>query len=527
MFNADFYPTPENVILQMLEGYDLTNKIILEPSAGKGNIVDFLKNNGAAEVIACENNEDLKKILATKCKVIADDFLTVQSHQISHIDFIIMNPPFSADEKHILHAWDIAPAGATIISLCNLNTVKNAYSTERKRLESTIENFGEWEDLGDAFSDSERKTGVNIALIKIQKPGQSYSKEFEGFFLDEDPEEDQFNGIMSYNVVRDLVNRYVAAVKLFDEQIEVGIKMNALTSGFYSSDIAFSCTSNGQPALRNDFKKDLQKSGWNFIFKKMNMQKYATRGLREDINKFVEKQQNIPFTMKNIYRMLEIVIGTQESRMDKAILEAFDKVTSHHKDNRYNIEGWKTNSHYFLTKRFIMPRLTEVGYSGEVKGNHSSNFEMVEDLIKSLCYILGENYGDKVGLDDTINYPYLLLKDGKYVKDSYYNDFDVVIKSRDLNSISDKQRQHPGSEIQHTEINWGKWFNWGYFKVRAYKKGTMHFEFKDEKVWGTFNQRVAKLKGYPLYEHKKETPKQKQPERKQTVKPVVLATFRV
>jgi predicted RNA methylase len=525
MFNADFYPTPESVILQMMDGYDFKNKIILEPSAGKGNIVDFLKTHGASEVIACENHPDLKKILSSKCKVIADDFLTVQSHQVSHIDFIVMNPPFSADEKHILHAWDIAPAGATVIALCNLNTIKNPYSEGRKRLVSNIENFGTWEDLGDAFSDSERKTGVNIGLIKMQKPGQSYSKEFEGFFMDEDPEEDQFNGIMSYNVVRDLVNRYVAAVKLFDEQIQVGIKMDALTSGFYSSDIAFSCTSNGQPTLRNDFKKDLQKSGWDFIFKKMNMQKYATRGLREDINKFVEKQSNIPFTMKNIYRMLEIVIGTQGSRMDKAILEAFDKVTSHHADNRYNIEVWKTNSHYFLTKRFIMPRLT--GYSGEVKANYSSNFEMVEDLIKSLSYITGDNYGDKVSLEDFLQYRYFLVKDGKYINDPYYDNIEVKIKERDQNKILDRQRHHPGSEIEHNEILWGKWFNWGYFKVRAYKKGTMHFEFKDEKIWGMFNQRVAKLKGYPLYEHKKETVKKQPVKTHNPVKPVVLATIRI
>jgi predicted rRNA methylase YqxC with S4 and FtsJ domains len=525
MFNQDFFPTPKNVILQMLEGFDITGKTILEPSAGKGDLVDFLLQNGASNVIACESNQDLKKILFTKCKIIADDFLTVESHQISHIDFIIMNPPFSADDKHILHAYEIAPEGCTIISLCNLSTIKNTYSETRKRLENIVENFGAWENLGDCFSQSERKTGVDIALIKIKKTGNSYNKEFEGFFLEEDPEEDQFNGILPYNVVRDLVNRYVAAVKLFDEQIQVGIKMNALTSGFYKSDISFSCTSEGQPALRTNFKKDLQKSGWNFIFEKMNMQKYATRGLRDDINKFVEKQQNIPFTMKNIYRMLEIVIGTQESRMDKAILEVFDKVTSHHKDNRYNIEGWKTNSHYFLTKRFIMPTLTKVGYSGQVESNHSSNFGMVEDLIKTLCYITGDNYSDMISLEDFIFYPYLLMKDGKYMNDSNY-DYDLKIKEKTLEKITDRQSRRPGTEIQHNEIVFGKWFDWGYFKARAYKKGTMHFEFKDEKVWGMFNQRVAKLKGYPLYEHK-ETSKPNYSPKKQPVKPVILATIRI
>lgn len=525
MFNQDFFPTPEAVILQMMEGYDIQGKIILEPSAGKGDIVDYLLKNGA-EVIACENNQDLKKILVSKCKVVADDFLTLESHQVSHIDLIVMNPPFSAADKHILHAWEIAPAGAEIIALSNLSTVKNLYNSNRERLFNIIEENGNYEDLGKCFEEAERTTGVEVALIRLKKPGTNYNQEFEGFFMDEDPEEDQFNGIMSYNVVRDLVNRYVAAIKVYDEQLSAAVKMNALTSGFYSSELSFTCTEGSKPVRRNEFKKDMQKSGWNFIFEKMNMKKYATRGLKEDINKFVEKQVNIPFTMKNIYKMLEMVVGTHGSRIDKAILEVFDKVTGHHKDNRHNIEGWATNSHYLLTKRFIMPCLTQVGYSGQVSTNYSSNFEMVEDLIKTLCHITGDNYDNQLSLHDRIDYSYFLKKNGKYLNDSVYSTYDVKIKERDLNKISDKQRHYPGSEIEHNEIFWGKWFDWGFFKVRAYKKGTMHFEFKDEKVWGLFNQRVGKLKGFALYESVKKEPR-KQPVKKQAANPIVLATIKL
>jgi len=211
MFNKDFFPTPLEVIEIMTEGETLTDKIFLEPSGGKGNIVDYLLNAKAKDVIACESNEDLKKILQTKCKVIENDFLSLTSDRISHIDMIIMNPPFSADDKHILHAYDIAPAGCKIISLCNLSTIENLYTNTRKELKTIIDSFGSFQDLGDCFTDAERKTGVKVGLIKIQKAGTSYKTEFEGFFMDEEPDEKQENGIMSYNVVRDLVNRYVAA----------------------------------------------------------------------------------------------------------------------------------------------------------------------------------------------------------------------------------------------------------------------------------------------------------------------------
>ena len=40
-----------------------------------------------------------------------------QSEQISHIDFIVMNPPFSNADKHILHALKLHRAGCKIIAL--------------------------------------------------------------------------------------------------------------------------------------------------------------------------------------------------------------------------------------------------------------------------------------------------------------------------------------------------------------------------------------------------------------------------
>ena len=62
-YNSDFYPTPKEVIAQMMMGEDIVGKTILEPSAGSGNIVDWLKENGAKEVIACENDPTLLRIL--------------------------------------------------------------------------------------------------------------------------------------------------------------------------------------------------------------------------------------------------------------------------------------------------------------------------------------------------------------------------------------------------------------------------------------------------------------------------------
>lgn len=461
MFNRDFFPTPDDVIETMLAGISLKGKTVLEPSAGSGNIVRYLKSKDAYP-IACEKDPKLREIVKGLCPVIADDFLTVESHMISHVDMIVMNPPFSRDEDHILHAYEIAPEGCTIVSLCNWNTLEKTYSRQRRELLAIIENYGFSMNLGDAFSNSERKTSVEVGLITLRKPGGSYESEFEGFFLDEDPEDDQYAGIIPYNFVRDVVNRYVAAVKIYDEQLESAQKLNTLLTGYYGHSVGFQCTQDDKPLARATFKKELQKAGWSFIFDKMNMKKYSTKGLREDINKFVETQQQIPFTMRNIYRMLEIVIGTQSQRMDKALLEVFDKVTMHYDENRYNVEGWKTNSHYLVNKKFILGWMTDFhyGHGGmSIRHGHGANREIIDDFQKALCYITGKNYDD-IG---------------------------------DLSAFFSHQKK----------AEFGTWYEVGFFRVRGYKKGTMHFEFIDTEVWAKFNSQIARLKGYPLFESKR------------------------
>lgn len=490
MFGFDFYPTPQETINKMVEGLDLNGKTVWEPSAGAGHIVKALQEAGA-RVIACEIDEDLRQILEDKCEIIANDCLTVTREQISHIDYVVMNPPFSQDEKHILHCYNIMPEGCKLIALCNLSVIKNPYNKSREELKTLVETYGGYEDLGDCFSQAERKTHVDIALIRMEKPGSSYETEFEGFFMEEDEQPDNGPGLMPYNVIRDLVNRYIEAVKIFDQQLETAERLNTMTGSFFKGSIGLQVTHENKPIRRNEFKKGLQKEGWTYIFSKLNMQKYATSGLKEDINKFVEKQDHIPFTMRNIYKMLEIVIGTNGSRMDKAIMDVFDRITRHHDDNKFNVEGWKTNSHYLLTRRFIMPHIIEMSWSGKIGITcYSERYQIVDDLIKSICYLTGDNYDD-------IGSVWSAIRDGNVIK----------------------------GEVK-TPITWGKWFEWAFFKIRVYKKGTIHFEFKDEKVWALFNQRVAKLKGYPLHEKKEQTAWQRrQNGYKEKVKPIVLETI--
>lgn len=484
MFNADFYPTPKEVIHQMISRLDLNGKVVLEPSSGKGDIIDALKDHGA-NVLCCELNEDLATISASKAKLIANDFLSVTLDKVSHIDCIVMNPPFSVDEQHIIHAWEIAPNGCEIVALCNWQTINNPYSKTRKELVSLISNYGYSENIGDLFSDAERRTGIDIGLIRLTKPGTS--DDFSDFFSDEDDDpERQENGLMSYNAVRDVVQRYVNAVKLYDEVLANAVKMNALTDGIGVRDIVFTCSQKDVPTSRDEFAKELQKKSWAWIINKMNLQKYSTRGLSEDINRFVEQQKSMKFTMKNIYKMLDVIVQTTSQRMDKALLEVFDTLTKHHDQNRWNVEGWKTNSHYLVNQKFIRPYLVSVSYGGGIDYSFGRRSEELEDMVKALCFLTGQNYDDHISFYQRLNFN-VYEKDGKF-----------QIAGRSWEEERFEQNNPDWNKLERP--SWGEWFDWGFFEVKLFKKGTGHFKFKDENVWALFNQQIARIKGFPLPE---------------------------
>lgn len=461
MFNKDFYPTPSSVIEKMLLGVELDGKVILEPSAGKGNIVSFLKIHGAKEVLTCEVNDDLAKIVSNMSRLIASDFLSVTAEEISHIDAIIMNPPFSQQEEHIEHAFEIAPPGCQIISLFNYSLISNAYTKTRTQLKKIIEDNGRYERFGSVFDTAERRTGVDVGCFWLIKPGED-EEEFDGYFDLHDYEQNTINesGIVGYNFVRDIVSRYVEAVKMFDEVEQVNDRINNVVKGVVNNfHINFGATSTTGRIMskidRATFKKELQKSAWRKLFDLFEMRKYVTTGVMQQINKFVEQQEHVPFTVRNVYLMIEMIVGTHGQRMDSVIVEAFERICSFSHTNSTAKEGWKTNTDFTINKKFILPHATDYDSrwpTSYVRIDYRAA-ERVDDVIKALCHMTGKQYSNKY-------------------------DFSL--------------RGH----FDENKTSWGELTEWHFFKVRGYKKGTMHFEFIDEDLWMKFNQKVAEIKGW-------------------------------
>ena len=160
--------------------------------------------------------------------------------------------------------------------------------------------------------------------------------------------------------------------------------------------------------------------------------------------------------MTNVYRLLNMVVQTTQSRMRTALSEAFDLICSLSAENSTAGETWKTNANYMVNRKFIVCYIAEYDTrwpSPFVRLKYSGNIDRIEDICKALCFLTGADYNN-------------------------------------MESLS--------SFVGKNQLAWGGWFDWGFFRCRAYKKGTMHFEFKDEKVWMMFNQEVAKERGWSL-----------------------------
>jgi hypothetical protein len=144
MFSKDFFPTPAAIAHRMLSKISGDARHFLEPSAGKGEIAEAIKSwrrYGSVSVDCIEQSPELVSVLIGKdLPVVGFDWLEYPG--VCYYDAIIMNPPFSNGDDHLLKAWDFLHHGE-IVSLLNEETLKNPHTAARKRLASIIAGHGE------------------------------------------------------------------------------------------------------------------------------------------------------------------------------------------------------------------------------------------------------------------------------------------------------------------------------------------------------------------------------------------------
>ena len=167
----DLFPTPENMLLEIVPYFNIEEGMtILEPSAGLGNIAEFIQLRWKVAVDCIESNYDARAYLEKKkFNLVGDDFL--QFEAVDRYDRIIMNPPFSHDDwaVHIVHAWrQLKPTGRLI------SIVPNALTKKSKKVQAVrdlMESFDHQILKTEVdFSTGERKTGTSTKILILDKP---------------------------------------------------------------------------------------------------------------------------------------------------------------------------------------------------------------------------------------------------------------------------------------------------------------------------------------------------------------------
>lgn len=478
MFNKSFFPTPPDVAKIMLSGLSLKGHI-LDPSAGKGDLLDMIANysrnipglhrdyqRGKDKLYAIEIEPDLRAILNEKGYTVIDsDFLSHPGHRF--FDFIIMNPPFEDGAKHLLKAWDDVSQGATIRCLLNSETLNNAHTQERKRLKQIIGRYGWTKSLGQAFRNAERPTDVFVTLVHLRdtREGEAFRLDFEPKKLNgrhkfEDIEE---KGLAPINVFESFEAQYNAGIEAFKELLlarqKVDFFLDPLLTEYKSGrNLVAEALKNSHAvgASYQTFLKDATRAAWDNLFTKTKLNHVTTEGVRKELEKMQSQQGLMSFTASNMEALFNSLFASREQIMKSCIVDAFNEICKYYDENREYVEGWKTNSSYFAGKRFILPNMGATYHDGMSYDGKRT----VVDIEKALSFLEGISF-------DSI----------KYIS---------------IATVYDRNA-HYGEKMQSA-----------FFETKLYRKGTLHFRWLDEDLRQRFNMVAAQeLWGNRVPEHTK------------------------
>lgn len=488
----DFYPTPQRLIEKMLDKVEFEKiRTVLEPSAGKGNIIDAVISKTKSisrgfyrerkcDIDCIEINPDLQMILKGKnLRVVHNDFLTFQTYK--KYSLIVMNPPFSEGDKHLLKAIEMQQQGGQIVCLLNSETIKNPFSNTRKDLVRKLDEYNaEIEYIQDAFKDAENKTGVEIALIYINIPNSNR----ESIILNNLKKEEQYrteqkeqSNIVEADFIERIIKQYnfeiKAGLNLISEYKNIQpLVLKSFKDDFYKKDSIIQLKvdnrhSNENDILENQYIKDVRYKYWETLFSSKEFNSLLTSNLRQDYMNKINELAEYDFSYYNI-KQIQLELSKHMSKgVEDTILTLFEEFSYKYywyetSKNIHYFNGWKSNSCYKINKKVIIPLDAFNGLCGEFNCTRYDVPNKLSDIEKVFNYL-----------------------DGNLTKEiSLQNALEEAEKNSITRNISTK-----------------------YFNINFYKKGTCHLTFKNEELLKKFNIFGCSRKGWlpPSYGKKKYT----------------------
>lgn len=480
--SEDYYPTPESLLDKMTAGLDWPKvKYVLEPSAGRGNICEYIKRTANTytwsgyrsplkiDLDCIEIEPEFRAILKDKgFRVVHDDFLTF--HTYKHYDLIIMNPPFSVGARHLLKAIDVQQtSGGAIICLLNAETIRNPYSNERKDLAQKLKHYGaEIKYYENAFINAENPTDVEVACVKLIVPEPERKTTIFDTLREKEYEELKKKAETSELAESDLVSAFVAqynreiewGLRLYDEYLDMISKSLDGKNPIFMRLQQSEYDPHPQEFKVNEYVRAVRTKYWDKFFSEPRFIGRLTSNLldkyRSQVNTFVEYD----FSYWNIKTVQEEIVRNLVQGVEDCIIDLFDRLSVRHswdgdipnQENIHYYNGWKTNLSWKINHRVIIPVRSYDTYSYD-----------------EMRLFVGNATATLMDIEKVLNY----LDNGETGEVDIASTMKEAEKAHNLRKIKLK-----------------------YFTVTLYKKGTCHLTFTNERLLKKFNIFGSQKKGW-------------------------------
>lgn len=536
---SGFYPTPPDLSEELLSGINWKMvENVLEPQSGKGNIVravmeeyvalcgygDRRLNVDCVEIDPylrsilqyefcgqrmSEMNERLRQLDKKKAydsqihdyrqlnsaeaaeyrrlkreqkhlrlldlHIVHDDFHTFQSRK--HYDLIAMNPPFADGDAHLLKAIELQQrSGGMIRCILNAETIRNPFTNRRRILVRKLQELeAEIKYVEGAFSDSERRTDVEVALIIINIPAPKR----ESVIFDRLRRAAEIDEVTPNDVTEMTVADFMGQiVSRFNVEVDAGIElireyeamksylMESFEASKYNYPTLTLCIgepgqlSRGRTPSINKYLRLVRTKYWAALFSNKEFVGKLTSNLREEYMKKVSAMADFDFTLFNIQQIAEQMNAEMDKGIQETIVALFDKLTEEYAwypecaKNIHYYNGWKTNKVHKINSKVIMPTY---GIFSTYSWAAKNTFELhqaektISDIEKVFDYLDG-------------------------------NETAIV----DLHGVL--LRAYEAGQTRNIQCK--------YFDVTLYKKGTMHIKFRNQALVDRFNIYCCRKKNW-------------------------------
>lgn len=428
--NKDFYPTPETLFYKLLNGKRNFSGRILEPSAGVGTMIEYIKKmshyNSDLQIDAIEKDERLAAQLQAKnVSVVWDDFLTYETYKA--YDTIIMNPPFSAGVDHALKAIELAESQLShceLFMIINRQTLMNDYANKRKKLNRLLHKYdADVNFVKEGFSDGERKTDVEVALIRMNIVDKNKGKNiYDDILFDTTTrqKEELETALSTYvkdseissrlNDIERLVLEYEKACEVTKEAFEA----NKDKESFYSYINEVNSDDGNEyrgklnslrlnDARVEDYNEDLdrlRRGYWSLILDTDDFKDMLTNDAIQKLNRQLDTANEMEINLTNI-KMLMMALGANQSNiLTDSIVSIFEKITKYHMNdyssNIHYYDGWKTNNAYRINHKIIIPIRDSYSWNWFDEDYRKISIEVrnfIQDIVKGFK-LIDENVSD-------------------------------------------------------------------------------------------------------------------------------------